>query len=179
MNNAEKVLSKDNHNEGEKLMTVPTLYEKLTEVLGMLKDDEAKLQTLAAQILADFNPSTSAMRKKIEGHVSNIFLTIGIPAHIKGYRYLKEAVICAIETPEIIESITKALYPEVAKRLNSTSSKVERAIRHAIEVGWNRGRVQKINEIFRVDVVSAREKPTNGEFISLVAERVFMMINNE
>ena len=112
--------------------------------------------------------------KALDEKISNIFLTVGIPAHIKGYQFLREAIKLAIETPEIVSSITKKLYPSIATKFATSSSKVERAIRHAIEVAWNRGKIENINSIFGIKVYNQNEKPTNGEFIALVADKMLM-----
>lgn len=109
-----------------------------------------------------------------EQRISEIFMTVGIPAHIKGYQFLREAIKMAIDSPEIINSITKRLYPEVAERFSTSPSKVERAIRHAIEVAWNKGKIENINSLFGVKIYSANEKPTNGEFIALVADKMLL-----
>ena len=106
--------------------------------------------------------------------ITNIFITVGIPAHIKGYQFLREAIKMAIDNPEIINSITKRLYPEVAEKFDTSPSKVERAIRHAIEVAWNRGKIENINSLFGVRVYNHNEKPTNGEFIALVADKMLL-----
>ncbi|MBQ8506661.1 MAG: sporulation initiation factor Spo0A C-terminal domain-containing protein [Clostridia bacterium] len=95
-----------------------------------------------------------------------------IPAHIKGYQYLREAVRMVIENPDLMGRITKELYPGIAHRFGTTSSKVERAIRHAIEVAWNRGRIEALDEAFGRNVCSLDDKPTNGEFIALVSDRL-------
>ncbi len=110
----------------------------------------------------------------VDKKITDIFITVGIPAHIKGYHFLREAIKMAIDSPEIINSITKRLYPEVAKMFNTSASKVERAIRHAIEVAWNKGRIENINSLFGVRVYSGNEKPTNGEFIALVADKMLL-----
>lgn len=112
--------------------------------------------------------------KTLEEKISNIFITVGIPAHIKGYQFLREAIKMAIDTPEIINSITKKLYPSIAERFDTSASKVERAIRHAIEVAWNRGKIENINSLFGLKVYSSNEKPTNGEFIALVADKMII-----
>ena len=112
--------------------------------------------------------------KYIEEKITNIFMTVGIPAHIKGYQFLREAILMAIDNPEIINSITKQLYPTIASKFETTSSKVERAIRHAIEVAWNRGKIENINNVFGIKVYSSQEKPTNGEFIALVADKMLL-----
>lgn len=112
--------------------------------------------------------------KQLEERISNIFITVGIPAHIKGYQFLREAIKMAIDNPEIINSITKKLYPSIAERFDTSSSKVERAIRHAIEVAWNRGKIENINNLFGIRVYTNNEKPTNGEFIALVADKMLI-----
>ncbi len=111
---------------------------------------------------------------KMEEKITNIFITVGIPAHIKGYQFLREAIKLAIANPEIINSITKKLYPTIAAKYDTSASKVERAIRHAIEVAWNRGKIENINSVFGLKVYSSHEKPTNGEFIALVADKMLI-----
>lgn len=108
----------------------------------------------------------------LEERIANLFLTVGIPAHIKGYQYLREAVKMVIDNPDLMGRITKELYPGIAHRFGTTSSKVERAIRHAIEVAWNRGRIEALDEAFGRNVCSLDDKPTNGEFIALVSDRL-------
>ena len=112
--------------------------------------------------------------RALEEKISNIFITVGIPAHIKGYQFLREAIKMAIDCPDIINSITKKLYPSIAEKFQTSSSKVERAIRHAIEVAWNRGKIENINSIFGLKVYNSNEKPTNGEFIALVADKMLI-----
>ncbi len=122
-------------------------------------------------------PAKSAAHLKtrsLEEKITNIFITVGIPAHIKGYQFLREAIKLAIDNPDIINSITKKLYPEVAEKFDTSPSKVERAIRHAIEVAWNRGKIENINSLFGVRVYNHNEKPTNGEFIALVADKMLL-----
>lgn len=111
---------------------------------------------------------------QMEEKITNIFITVGIPAHIKGYQFLREAIKLAIAQPEIINAITKKLYPTIADKYSTSASKVERAIRHAIEVAWNRGKIENINNLFGIKVYSSNEKPTNGEFIALVAEKMLI-----
>ena len=112
--------------------------------------------------------------KEIEEKITNIFITVGIPAHIKGYQFLREAIKLAMENPDIINSITKKLYPSISERFDTSASKVERAIRHAIEVAWNRGKIENINDIFGLTIYTSNEKPTNGEFIALVADKMLL-----
>ena len=113
-------------------------------------------------------------RIQLEREITAILHEIGIPAHIKGYQFLREAIKLAIANPEIINSITKKLYPTIAEKYDTSSSKVERAIRHAIEVAWNRGKIENINNLFGIKVYSSNEKPTNGEFIALVADKMLI-----
>ena len=109
---------------------------------------------------------------ELEMRVTNIIHDIGVPAHIKGYQYLREAIIMTVKDMDIINAITKVLYPTVAKRYKTTSSRVERAIRHAIEVAWDRGDVEVLNGFFGYTVSNVKGKPTNSEFISLIADRI-------
>lgn len=115
-----------------------------------------------------------SQNRELDEKITNIFITVGIPAHIKGYQFLREAIKMAIAEPEIINSITKKLYPSIAEKYDTSSSKVERAIRHAIEVAWNRGKIENINSLFGVKVYTDNEKPTNGEFIALVADKMLL-----
>lgn len=110
----------------------------------------------------------------LDERLSSLFLTIGIPAHIKGYQYLRAAVKMVVENPDLINRITKGLYPGIAAQYATSASKVERAIRHAIEVAWNRGRVESLNNAFGCRVCTQEERPTNGEFIAMIAERLLM-----
>ncbi len=106
----------------------------------------------------------------LEAQVTEIIHEIGVPAHIKGYQYLREAIILTINDMEIINAVTKALYPSVAKRFNTTPSRVERAIRHAIEVAWDRGDIEVLQKYFGYTVSNAKGKPTNSEFIAMIAD---------
>jgi two-component system response regulator (stage 0 sporulation protein A) len=108
----------------------------------------------------------------VEGRISDIFLLVGIPAHIRGYHFLREAIKMVIEDKDCINRITKQLYPDVARKFNTTPSKVERAIRHAIDVAWSRGKAEGINQAFGYTVYGNYDKPTNGEFIALVADKL-------
>jgi two-component system response regulator (stage 0 sporulation protein A) len=116
----------------------------------------------------------SAPGQSLEDRISNLFLAMGIPAHIKGYQYLREAIKLVIETPAMIGGITKELYPAIAHHFGTSSSKVERAIRHAIEVAWSRGRIDSLNKAFGCEVAQPNDKPTNGELIALIADKLRM-----
>lgn len=117
---------------------------------------------------------SSRVNRSLDERIANIFISVGIPAHIKGYQFLREAIKMAVDTPDIINNITKKLYPSIADKFDTSSSKVERAIRHAIEVAWNRGKIENINSIFGIKVYTANDKPTNGEFIALVADKMIL-----
>ena len=108
----------------------------------------------------------------LEGMVTAIIHEIGVPAHIKGYQYLREAIMIAVNDMDVINAVTKVLYPEVAKRFCTTPSRVERAIRHAIEVAWDRGDIETLQKYFGYTVNSAKGKPTNSEFIAMIADRL-------
>ena len=108
----------------------------------------------------------------MEVRVTNIIHDVGVPAHIKGYQYIREAIILAIKDEEVINAITKTLYPTLASMFNTTPSRVERAIRHAIEVAWNRGQIEMHDKIFGYTVNSNKGKPTNSEFIAMIADRL-------
>ena len=144
-----------------KPFSVATAFERIRE---LLKESAAK------------EMPTMAKRKPVtlDEKISEIFISIGIPPHIKGYGYLREGIKLTIERPYIINSVTKELYPTVASRFSTTASKVERAIRHAIEVAWNRGRIDAITAIFGSRIYLGAEKPTNSEFIALVADKLIL-----
>lgn len=113
-----------------------------------------------------------AVVRDLEQDVTDMIHEIGVPAHIKGYQYLREAIMMSVEDPGMISSITKILYPTIAKRFQTTPSRVERAIRHAIEVAWSRGRMETLDALFGYTVDTGKGKPTNSEFIALIADRI-------
>ena len=115
--------------------------------------------------------------KNVEVIVTDIIHQIGVPAHIKGYHYLRYAIILSIQDSEMINSVTKLLYPTVAKKFKTTSSRVERAIRHAIEVAWDRGDVDTLDSFFGYTIHTGRGKPTNSEFIAMIADRLRIQLN--
>ena len=114
----------------------------------------------------------------IETLVTNIIHEIGVPAHIKGYQYLREAIIIAVNDMDVINAITKVLYPEVAKPFGTTPSRVERAIRHAIEVAWDRGDLDTLQKFFGYTVSNTKGKPTNSEFIALIADKLQLQLKS-
>jgi len=147
------------------------LVDRIRDVFHMSKNANMLTQNANINKKYDYLDKNS---KKFDEKITNIFITVGIPAHIKGYYFLREAIKLAMDDPEIINSITKKLYPSIAGRFETSASKVERAIRHAIEVAWNRGKIENINSVFGLNVYSSNEKPTNGEFIALVADKMLL-----
>ena len=126
---------------------------------------------------AAISPSERAL-PQLEGAVTAIIHEIGVPAHIKGYQYLREAIILTVRNMDVINAVTKVLYPEGAKRFGTTPSRVERAIRHAIEVAWDRGDIETLQKYFGYTVNSAKGKPTNSEFIAMIADRLQLELRN-
>lgn len=114
----------------------------------------------------------------LETDVTDIIHEIGVPAHIKGYQYLRDAIILSVNDMEMLNSITKILYPTIAKKYQTTSSRVERAIRHAIEVAWSRGKMDTIDALFGYTVSTGKGKPTNSEFIALIADKIRLEYKN-
>lgn len=108
----------------------------------------------------------------LEKDVTDMIHEIGVPAHIKGYQYLREAIMMSVEDVEMLGSITKILYPTIAKKYQTTPSRVERAIRHAIEVAWSRGRMETLDALFGYTINTGKGKPTNSEFIALIADKI-------
>jgi two-component system response regulator (stage 0 sporulation protein A) len=110
----------------------------------------------------------------LETDVTDIIHEIGVPAHIKGYQYLRDAIAMSVEDQEMMSSVTKILYPAIAKRNQTTASRVERAIRHAIEVAWGRGKMETIDEVFGYTISTGKGKPTNSEFIALISDKILL-----
>ena len=148
----------------------PFDYNRLVTLMNELT---ATAQTAHKQT-APTAPTQSKKVRTLDEKIANLFISVGIPAHIKGYQFLREAIKMTIETPDIINSITKRLYPSIAERYNTSASKVERAIRHALEVAWNRGKIENINNIFGIKIYTPNDKPTNGEFIALIADKLLL-----
>ncbi len=137
-----------------------------------------RIRELSSNKAIDYKVSTDLRDKRkissLDEKISNIFITIGIPPHIKGFTYLREGIKMAVEEPSVINRVTKELYPKIGEKFATSASKVERAIRHAIEVAWNRGRTEAISSIFGARVYIGNERPTNSEFIALVADKLIL-----
>ena len=134
-----------------------------SRLIGLMNEQLKPTRRTAAE-----NPASNSL----EFQITNIIHNVGVPAHIKGYQYLRSAIMMTVEDSEVINSVTKVLYPSVAKKHLTTSSRVERAIRHAIEVAWDRGDLEILNSIFGYTVQNSRGKPTNSEFIALIADNL-------
>lgn len=113
--------------------------------------------------------------RDLEKDVTDMIHEIGVPAHIKGYQYLREAIMLSVNNNEMLNSITKLLYPTIAKKYETTPSRVERAIRHAIEVAWSRGRMETLDALFGYTINTGKGKPTNSEFIALIADKIRLL----
>lgn len=149
-----------------KPFNVRELGERILDLIGLKKNYPNIPQSF-------YNKNSNVItNKNLEISVTEILHQIGVPAHIKGYHYLRDSIIMSIEDPDIINAVTKQLYPSVAKRFSTTSSRVERAIRHAIEVAWDRGDVDILNSYFGYTIHNERGKPTNSEFIAMISDKL-------
>ena len=146
------------------------LAQRILETAG----EEARADALGAKL----NRERADSGSNLEERIANLFLTVGIPAHIKGYQYLREAIIIAVNDMDVINAITKVLYPQVAKTFQTTPSRVERAIRHAIEVAWDRGDLDTLQRFFGYTVSNTKGKPTNSEFIALIADKLQLQLKS-
>lgn len=140
------------------------LLNRIKSVRKMFRNNDKKNE--------DIKSENAVNGENLENRVTNMLHEIGIPAHIKGYHYLRDAIIMAVEDMDVLNAITKILYPTVAKKYQTTSSRVERAIRHAIEVAWSRGKLDTLDELFGYTVSTGKGKPTNSEFIALIADTI-------
>lgn len=136
------------------------------------------ISTLAERILSITTQRTQTSSQDLEITVTDVIHQLGVPAHIKGYHYLRAAILASIENPDLLDSITKMLYPTVAQKFNTTSSRVERAIRHAIEIAWDRGDLDILNSFFGYTVNTYKGKPTNSEFIALITDKLRLQQKN-
>ena len=137
------------------------LAERMLQMSGTVKKSNVVI-----------NNNTQITDSDLELMITEIMHQIGVPAHIKGYHYLRDAIMLSIKEPEMINAITKILYPSIAKKHSTTSSRVERAIRHAIEVAWDRGNVDVLNSYFGYTIHTNRGKPTNSEFIAMISDKL-------
>lgn len=149
----------------------PFDHEMLLSRIQSLKSDRQKKRSEVRKVAA-YETRMAYIERNLETDVTNMIHEIGVPAHIKGYQYLRDAIMMAVEDMNMLNSITKILYPTIAKNHQTTPSRVERAIRHAIEVAWSRGKMDTIDELFGYTVSVGKGKPTNSEFIALIADKI-------
>lgn len=155
--------------------------DKVYKILGDLLSADKEFQIMItvpstrgdeAKNVINKEQKQETVVRDLEQDVTNMIHEIGVPAHIKGYQYLREAIMMSVEDSSMISSITKILYPTIAKRFQTTPSRVERAIRHAIEVAWSRGRMETLDSLFGYTIDTGKGKPTNSEFIALIADKI-------
>ncbi len=145
--------------------------EMVINQIKLIRDRDMKKTSEPRKVNA-YEKYQEPVERDLEADVTNIIHEIGVPAHIKGYQYLREAIMMSVNDIEMLNSITKILYPTIAKQFQTTSSRVERAIRHAIEVAWSRGKMDTIDELFGYTINNGKGKPTNSEFIALIADKI-------
>lgn len=133
---------------------------------------EERFEQIRSEIMEKEEPDAAKNAVNLESEVTAIIHEVGVPAHIKGYHYLRDAIMMSVEDMEMLGAVTKILYPAIAKKHGTTSSRVERAIRHAIEVAWSRGRIETIENLFGYTINEGKGKPTNSEFIAMIADKI-------
>ena len=144
------------------------LYNRIKEVRhGMVEPLKTNVKKFALQ-----NSFESVSKDTLEASITEIIHEVGVPAHIKGYQYIREAIVLAVNNMDVINSVTKQLYPTLARKFKTTPSRVERAIRHAIEVAWERGQIDVNNQMFGNTISATKGKPTNSEFIAMIADKL-------
>lgn len=148
------------------------IFTKRIREMFSTQDVETKRRSVSTQVVQREAAATSRGPIDLETEITSIIHEIGVPAHIKGYMYLREAITMVVNDMELLSAVTKELYPSIAKKYNTTASRVERAIRHAIKVAWGRGQVDAINKLFGYTVHNEKGKPTNSEFIAIIADKL-------
>lgn len=143
-------------------------------IIHRIKSLKANAKPLEVKRIQPYEKVSEKPKLNLEEAVTAMIHDVGVPAHIKGYQYLRDAILMSVEDMDMLNSVTKILYPEVAKKYQTTSSRVERAIRHAIEVAWSRGKVETIEDMFGYTVSVGKGKPTNSEFIALITDKIRM-----
>ena len=155
---------------------------EINKIVKIIRDINSRYDSVEVEKAHGGNMFTSRPVQKefdLESEITNILHEMGVPAHIKGYLYLRESINMVYNDIELLGSITKVLYPDVAKKYKTTASRVERAIRHAIEVAWNRGNIEAISNIFGYTVSVTKSKPTNSEFIAMIADKLRLEHKNK
>ena len=151
-----------------KPFNLDVLMKRIHQMAGSEEPDQGKMQFSRAI----FAGRETGEERDLEIEITSIIHEVGVPAHIKGYQYLRDAIVMVVEDMDLLGAVTKELYPAIAKQNKTTPSRVERAIRHAIEVAWNRGRLETINDLFGYTVQHDKGNPTNSEFIAIIADKL-------
>lgn len=146
--------------------------KRIREMFNTVSESENTSRNSHSSTMISSNETRSKAPIDLETEITNIIHEIGVPAHIKGYMYLREAITMVVNDMELLSAVTKELYPSIAKKYNTTASRVERAIRHAIEVAWGRGQIEAINKLFGYTIHNDKGKPTNSEFIAIIADKL-------
>ena len=163
-------------NPEESMVCLSCPYVSCPDCSKALKKNNA--ETLQLAVLELDTPAEKPSGVTAYARITEILHNLGVPAHIKGYQYLREAILVTVNDPDLINSITKTLYPQVAKTFQTTPSRVERAIRHAIEVAWDRGDLDTLQRFFGYTVSNTKGKPTNSEFIALIADKLQLQLKS-
>ena len=174
MEQVKTTVTKDNERMFKILTDLMNANKEFQIMITVPGEDTVKEDKVSRFVIEPSNEgSVKGMPERdLEQDVTDMIHEIGVPAHIKGYQYLREAIMMAVEDIDMLNSITKVLYPTIAKKFQTTPSRVERAIRHAIEVAWSRGRMETLDALFGYTVNTGKGKPTNSEFIALIADRI-------
>lgn len=159
------------------------MFQILTDLIQKDKEFQIMITVPSRENAIYVKPSTDNSKssniinnqRDLEKDVTDMIHEIGVPAHIKGYQYLREAIMMSVQDMEMLNSITKILYPTIAKKFQTTPSRVERAIRHAIEVAWSRGKMETLDALFGYTINTGKGKPTNSEFIALIADKIRLL----
>lgn len=158
--------------EGERVVQILTDLMKNNREFQIMITVPASSPDKTMHIQAEHQTLSAFSSRDLEKDVTDMIHEIGVPAHIKGYQYLRDAISMSVNDIEMLGSITKALYPAIASKYQTTPSRVERAIRHAIEVAWSRGRMETLDALFGYTINTGKGKPTNSEFIALIADKI-------
>ena len=156
----------------EYYLVKPCNLELLTKRINQMSGNTTRFCSPGVYTVNSKKKSIFTKQGDLEVDITNIIHEVGVPAHIKGYQYLRDAIGIVVEDMDMLSAVTKELYPQIAKLNNTTPSRVERAIRHAIEVSWNRGKIETLNNLFGYTVANDKGKPTNSEFIAIIADKL-------
>ena len=174
-------MTKGQHNEKKLFTDIKLLLKRIKDLKNYQPSQFKNVTMMSREIKApyiDIPEKGKKNQENLEALVTNVIHEVGVPAHIKGYQYLRDAIILSVNDVEMLNSITKILYPTIAKKYQTTPSRVERAIRHAIEVAWDRGDLDTLQRFFGYTVSNTKGKPTNSEFIALIADKLQLQLKN-